>query len=94
MLTHNSVLKILRQLLKVQMDQLSILLKLVPVDQQLPSVEEEWLHTEDVMGIFKKTRKTIYNWRKAGHLKHKVNGGTCYYLKSDVYARMEKDGAY
>lgn len=72
------------------MDQLSTLLKLVPIDPPAEEEEEIWLHTEDVMSIFKKTRKTIYNWRKAGDLRFKVNGGTCYYLKSDVYARIKK----
>lgn len=47
--------------------------------------DQEWLHTEDVMKIFKKSEKTIYNWRQSRALRHKIIGGTAYYLKSDVY---------
>ncbi|MBB2149918.1 helix-turn-helix transcriptional regulator [Pedobacter gandavensis] len=89
MATLNSLLHTLRQLLKIQMDQLAILSKLVPAE--LPVKEEEvWLHTEEVMEIFKKSRKTIYNWRKTGQLRFKINGGTCYYLKADIYSSVEE----
>ncbi|MBC8986189.1 helix-turn-helix domain-containing protein [Pedobacter sp. N36a] len=85
------ILKILRQLLKVQTDQLLALLKMLPADLPVKEEEEIWLHTNEVMLIFQKTRKTIYNWRKSGHLRYRVNGGTCYYLKKDVYAIMKKE---
>lgn len=86
----NSMLHLLRQLLKIQTDQLATLLKLVPA--QLPVEEEEvWLHTEEVMEIFRKSRKTIYNWRKTGQLRFRQNGGTCYYLKADIYSLLKKE---
>ncbi|WP_222535534.1 helix-turn-helix domain-containing protein [Pedobacter polysacchareus] len=84
------ILKILRQLLKVQTDQLIALLKMMPVDLPVKEEEDIWLHTNEVMQIFQKTRKTIYNWRKSGHLRFRVNGGTCYYLKKDVYSILGK----
>lgn len=91
MATMNSLLHVLRQLLKIQTDQLTILLKLVPAE--LPTKEEEvWLHTEEVMKIFKKSERTIYSWRKGGDLRFKMKGRTCYYLKSDVYGKMKKVG--
>lgn len=93
MTNEHLMLKILRQLLKVQNDQLTVLMKLelVSASPLPPEREEEvWLHTEDLMSIYKKSRKTIFNWRKNGRLNYIVKGGTCYYLKSDVYARIDK----
>lgn len=91
MATLNSLLHTLRELLKIQTEQLSVLLKLVPAE--LPVKEEEvWLHTDEVMKVFKKSERTIYNWRKGGDLRYKVKGRTCYYLKSDVYEKVRKVG--
>lgn len=89
MATLNSMLHILRQLLKIQTEQLTILLKLVPVVETTKE-EEVWLHTDEVMKVFKKSERTIYNWRKAGDLRFKLRGRTCQYLKSDVYDRVKK----
>ncbi|WP_316819810.1 helix-turn-helix domain-containing protein [Pedobacter gandavensis] len=87
------MLKLLRQLLKVQTDQLAALLKLEP-PQLLPEQkkeEEVWLHTQDVMRIFSKSERTIYNWRKAGMLRYRVIGGTTFYLQSDVYKLVHQE---
>ncbi|MCX2453389.1 helix-turn-helix domain-containing protein [Pedobacter sp. PLR] len=89
MRTLNLILLVLRQLLKIHTDQLDALLKLIPVE--VPIKEEAyWLHTEEVMEVFKKSRKTIYNWRTTGQLRFKQIGGTCYYLKADIYSLLKK----
>jgi len=53
-------------------------------------IEDEWLHTEDVMRIFKKSERTIYTWRKEKRIKYTNIRGTIYYLKSDIYAYLNK----
>ncbi|WP_316746920.1 helix-turn-helix domain-containing protein [Pedobacter gandavensis] len=86
----NSLLHLIRELLKVQEKQLDVLLKLEPA--ALPVVEEEvWLSTHDVMKIFKRSERTLYSWRKGGDLRFKIKGRTCYYLKSDVFNRVNKE---
>lgn len=86
------MLRILRQLLKVQTDQLAVLLKLEPppTSPVMNKEEEVWLDTQDVMRIFKKTERTIYTWRRAGWLRFRMHGRTCFYLQSDVYELLNK----
>lgn len=55
---------------------------------QMIQPEEEWLDTLDVMAIFKKSRRSIYNYCKDKQLKYKKIGGANYYLKSDVYRAL------
>lgn len=84
------ILQSLRRLLSLQAENTNMILQRI---NSYDSVRdgEEWLHTEDVMVIFKKSERTIYNWRKSGALKYRMQGGTAYYLKSDIYRILDNE---
>ena len=80
---HDTIISILKEQLSALKELLSQNYRALEVHS--PKEEETWLHTEDVMKIFKKSEKTIYNWRQSKNFRCKMMGGTMYYLKSDVY---------
>lgn len=83
------ILNALREIHALQTENTNKLLQ--TINSQKPvSQEEVWLHTEDVMKLFKKSERTIYNWRKSGVLRCEVIGGTAYYLRSDIYRILNK----
>lgn len=84
-----SILQVLRQILSLQIENTDKLLQTINSQKPIPQ-EEVWLHTEDVMKLFKKSERTIYSWRKSGILRYKIIGGTAYYLSSDIYQIMGK----
>ncbi|WP_316839128.1 helix-turn-helix domain-containing protein [Pedobacter gandavensis] len=57
-----------------------------------PEPPDKWLLTEDLMGIFKKTARTIYTWRVQGRIPYTVIGSTVYFNQKDV-ERLLKEGS-
>ena len=84
------IFKVLRQIFSLQKENTVTLTQIIDTLRPVPT-DEVWLHTEDVMKLFKKTEKTLYNWRRNGQLRHKIIGRTVYYLKSDVYRILNKE---
>ncbi|NQX39070.1 Helix-turn-helix domain-containing protein [Pedobacter steynii] len=84
------ILQILRQILNLQTENTSTLMQIINSLKPIP-VDEVWLHTEDVMKLFKKSEKTLYNWRQKGLLRYKIIGRTVYYLRSDIYQILSKE---
>lgn len=84
------ILHVLREILTVQTENTNKLLQIINSQKSIP-LEEVWLHTEDVMKLFKKSERTIYNWRKSGALRYRIIGGTAYYLRSDIYRILNKE---
>ncbi|SHE46471.1 helix-turn-helix domain-containing protein [Pedobacter caeni] len=85
-----SILHVLRQILSLQTENTNRLLDQINSYKPIHA-EEVWLHTEDVMHLFKKSEKTIYNWRRKGQLRYKIIGGTAYYLRSDIFQILNKE---
>lgn len=84
------IINLLKQVISLQAENNNILIK--TIEKHTPPPQEEvWLHTEDVMLLFKKSKRTIFNWRDRGVLQSKVVGGTVFYLKSDIYKIMHKE---
>lgn len=83
-MVHRLVIHALRQVVRGQKELTNVILQMIN-GNHLVKEGDEWLHTEDVMLIFKKCPKTIYNWRRTGAIRCEVRGGTPYYLKSDIY---------
>lgn len=46
--------------------------------------QEKWLLTEDLEDIFKKSKRTIYTWRRDGKISFTQIGRTVYFNKKDV----------
>jgi len=79
----------LLELLHVLREIHGILAKAVEIKSP-KNLNDEWLHTDDVARIFKKTERTIYTWRKNKLISFKKIKGTVYYLKSDIYNLLNK----
>ena len=85
-----TIVKALRQIFSLQKENTDTLIQIINSLKPIPA-DEIWLHTEDVMKLFKKTEKTLYNWRRKGLLRYKIIGRTVYYLRSDIYQILSKE---
>lgn len=72
----------LAEIIHHQMEQYILLERLMEVPKV--AAADELLDTNDLMRIFKKSDKTIYDWRKRGFLPFIKIGPTYYYWKSEV----------
>lgn len=89
-MTSKPIINLLKQMINLQAENNNILIK--TIEKQTPSPQEDvWLHTEDVMRLFKKSKRTIFNWRERGVLEYKIVGGTVFYLRSDIYKILHKE---
>lgn len=84
------IISLLQQMINLQAENNNILIKSIEKQKTTPE-EDVWLHTEDVMQLFKKCKRTIFNWRDRGVLESKIVGGTVFYLRSDVYKILNKE---
>jgi predicted DNA-binding transcriptional regulator AlpA len=85
-----TIILLLQSILELCMSNHTQLCKLA--DVPLPMPEDEWLHTQEVMDMFGKSKKTIYNWRIDKSIKSREFGGRFLYLKSDllrIYKRLD-----
>jgi len=84
------IFKALKEIFCLHKENTNTLIQIINSLKPIPA-DEVWLHTEDVMKLFKKTEKTLYNWRQKGLLRYKIIGRTVYYLRSDIYQILNKE---
>lgn len=84
------IINLLKQMINLLAENNNILIKTIEKQTILPQ-EDVWLHTEDIMRLFKKSKRTVFNWRQSGVLQYKIVGGTVFYLRSDIYKILNKE---
>lgn len=72
--------------------ELNLVPVLKPEPELVPDPQQEWLLTEQVEKLFKKTARTIYSWRMQGKISCTIIGKTAYYNKIEMEKLLNGKG--